>query len=234
MNSGGKMKLATIVTLLVLISACGQEQIIPAYESQNPGIKDLSFKINLKTLEVDEVNPANSVPIVPKVPIIGGIFKKLGSMLVDLKVINGTQINLEPIYYEFYELDSVDFEVINNIKLNGINLSTLSSGKENLDFIKEIKIYLELPDNEKSNKEESLLVLSYNRDLLNKSSQNILNLNLKASDLDWKVLLKNNRKFVIHPKVIVDKNPNKSLDIEGSIKFNIKVNIDKFFQSTNI
>lgn len=151
-----KNTLALIVAIL-LFNSCSEESITPAYtpktfqqESQR-GDGAIQLSLNMEDLEVDEFGDE-----IGDVPVVGSVFQRLAGMFADISIDdeNGTEVVIEPTYFEFPELGEVDFDYIKGVVLDKVHLRVANDDIDgaSLSFIKRIEVYLnvdpELPEGE--------------------------------------------------------------------------------------
>lgn len=149
-----KNVLALIATLL-LLGGCSEESITPSYkpetfqEAHNNGEFELSLSV--EDVEVDEFGGE-----IGDVPVVGSVFQRLAGMFADISIDdeNGTEVVIEPTYFEFPELNQVDFDYIRGVDLKKVHLRVANDDIDgaSLSFIKRIEVYLnvdpEIPETE--------------------------------------------------------------------------------------
>ncbi|MBK24981.1 MAG: hypothetical protein CME70_13370 [Halobacteriovorax sp.] len=146
-----------LLSLLFLILSCSEESIKPAFEPKTfqeqqrsqQGTDAIQLSLNMEDLEVDEFGGE-----IGDVPVVGSVFQRLAGMFADISIDdeNGTEVVIEPTYFEFPELEEVDFEYIKGVVLDKVHLRVANDDVDgaSLSFIKRIEVYLnvdpELPE----------------------------------------------------------------------------------------
>jgi len=145
-----KIYLLSILALaLGLLSGCmTEEKITPAYpvEKLEDQLSDLAFNI-----PIDRVQVQDEFRNVGNVRHIGNAFRRFAEMLADVNIDRGQTgtLDLDPLDYQFYELDDVDFKFVKNILLQNVHLVMDEREKEtnaNFGFIKFLEIYVKFQD----------------------------------------------------------------------------------------
>ncbi len=146
-----------LLSILLLILSCSEESIKPAFEPKTfqeqqrsqQGSEAIQLSLNMEDLEVDEFGGE-----IGDVPVVGSVFQRLAGMFADISIDdeNGTEVVIEPTYFEFPELEDVDFEYIKGVVLDKVHLRVANDDVDgaSLSFIKRIEVYLnvdpELPE----------------------------------------------------------------------------------------
>lgn len=161
------MKTAVITLLFIgLISSCSKESITPAYnpktlqeqQTSQFGNEAIQISLSIEDLEVDEFGGE-----IGDVPVVGSVFQRLAGMFADISIDdeNGTEVVIEPTYFELAELAEIDFNYIKGVGLDKVHLRV---GNDDIDgaslsFIKRIEVYINvdpvIPDREDTDEDET-------------------------------------------------------------------------------
>lgn len=136
------------ILLIILLSAfsCAKETIQPTWSpltiNQQRGNRPYSVSIPIEELDIDEFGSD-----IGDVPVVGGIFQQLATMFADIAIDdeNGTEIEVEPTIFSFPELAQVDFDLVKNLQVDGVQLRVEESEKRSeatLSFIKRVEVYI--------------------------------------------------------------------------------------------
>lgn len=142
---------------ILLFNSCSEESITPSYtpktfqEESQRGDGAIQLSLNMEDLEVDEFGDE-----IGDVPVVGSVFQRLAGMFADISIDdeNGTEVVIEPTYFEFPELGDVDFNYIKGVVLDKVHLRVANDDIDgaSLSFIKRIEVYInvdpEVPDTE--------------------------------------------------------------------------------------
>lgn len=154
-------KALTILLFLSLIVGCSKESITPAFspktlqqqQTSQFGHEAIQIKLSIEDLEVDEFGGD-----IGDVPVVGSVFQRLAGMFADISIDdeNGTEVVIEPTYFELAELEQIDFNYIKGVGLDKVHLRVGNDDVDgaSLSFIKRIEVYINvdpvIPDREET------------------------------------------------------------------------------------
>lgn len=157
----------TLITILLMFASCSEESITPSYQPKTFGEQQrnqlgseaIQLSLNMEDLEVDEFGGE-----IGDVPVVGSVFQRLAGMFADISIDdeNGTEVVIEPTYFEFPELNEVDFDYIKGVALDKVHLRVANDDVDgaSLSFIKRIEVYLnvdpELPETDEDDNSGSV------------------------------------------------------------------------------
>ena len=157
----------TLITILLMFSSCSEESITPSYQPKTFGEQQrnqlgseaIQLSLNMEDLEVDEFGDE-----IGDVPVVGSVFQRLAGMFADISIDdeNGTEVVIEPTYFEFPELNEVDFDYIKGVALDKVHLRVANDDVDgaSLSFIKRIEVSLnvdpELPEEDEDDNSGSV------------------------------------------------------------------------------
>lgn len=233
-------RILLLLTLLLLFNSCSEESITPAFNPQTLEEESISrggdgaikISLDIADLEVDEFGSE-----IGDVPVVGSVFQRLAGMFADISIDdeNGTEVIIEPTYFEFPELEQVNFEYIKGVSLDNVHLKAANGDTDGvgLSFIKRIEVYLNInpekpeddTENEAGNRDkESILLLVYDKD---RDTLGCLSkcLDMRVQRVDWREILKSASSFSIETKLVVDSVPKARIELGGEVKFSITVDL---------
>ncbi len=145
---------------------CSKESITPAFSPKTLGQQQTSqfgheaiqISLSIEDLEVDEFGGE-----IGNVPVVGSVFQRLAGMFADISIDdeNGTEVVIEPTYFELAELEQIDFNYIKGVGLDKVHLRV---GNDDIDgaslsFIKRIEVYINvdpvIPDRDETEENET-------------------------------------------------------------------------------
>jgi hypothetical protein len=135
--------------LLAFASGCSKESITPAYspktlqqqQTSQFGNESIQISLSMEDLEVDEFGGD-----IGDVPVVGSVFQRLAGMFADISIDdeNGTEVVIDPTYFELAELEQIDFNYIKGVGLDKVHLRVANDDMDgaSLSFIKRIEVYI--------------------------------------------------------------------------------------------
>jgi hypothetical protein len=158
-------KMFNIFLFMNLIFACSKESITPAFspktlqqqQTSQFGHEAIQISLSIEDLEVDEFGGD-----IGDVPVVGSVFQRLAGMFADISIDdeNGTEVVIDPTYFELAELEQIDFNYIKGVGLDKVHLRV---GNDDIDgaslsFVKRIEVYINvdpvIPDREETEETE--------------------------------------------------------------------------------
>jgi hypothetical protein len=158
-------KAFNILLFMTLIIGCSKESITPAFspktlqqqQTSQFGHEAIQISLSIEDLEVDEFGGE-----IGDVPVVGSVFQRLAGMFADISIDdeNGTEVVIEPTYFELAELEQIDFNYIKGVGLDKVHLRV---GNDDIDgaslsFVKRIEVYINvdpiIPDREDTEEDE--------------------------------------------------------------------------------
>lgn len=237
------MKFAHLMILSVLLNSCGvkeENRPFAPVTTIDEQLEDKVFHIDLPMTDYQVTEYAKKLDL--PFPLLGGFFKKsaqiISNIIIGIHSDTGLK-EIDNIEFQINELDDIDFEFINSVYLEFIDLRVREvEGMGNLEFINSIEVYLqERPGEElkelldsKSKKfygPGKLQILTYQKEgdkqFIN-HGRNFNWIRLRSNIENWKSILQKKRNYSVFVRVKVDKVPTKKVSFEGLIGFNVKLN----------
>jgi len=222
------------------LTSCGfKEHVTPLVAPEPLAGTELEVVVPISSIDIP-----NMTEQVNSVSLIGPIFGNIASSLADLTLHedNGKEVPVDPVVFEFPELEGANLSAIRELNVKAIKLHALANNEEiSLHFFRRIEIYLEtksktlghenVTDDESihyvdvnaENKEvKGQLILSYDRD---RHSLRCLTrcLDLQVDQANWKNILRDGRRFILRTRVVVDSMPSSDMKIGGRVVVSGKI-----------
>ena len=163
-------------------------------------------------------------------PLFGKLFQTMAFVLANTTISTkgGMNLELEAIEVDLNSLASIDFNMIDWLKLDSLMVRIDSAKKkDSLSFIEKVEIYaiLDQPLKGTATDENGMTKLvSYDKKV-NPLECDGRCLNLKIEKLNWKELIQNNPKIKLQPKIVINSVPKSTMALAGSVSFSIKFNL---------
>ena len=154
-------KVVSALLFLTLVIGCSKESITPAFspktlqqqQTSQFGHEAIQITLSMEDLEVDEFGGD-----IGDVPVVGSVFQRLAGMFADISIDdeNGTEVVIDPTYFELAELEQIDFNYIKGVGLDKVHLRVANDDMDgaSLSFIKRIEVYINvdpvIPDREET------------------------------------------------------------------------------------
>ncbi len=216
------------ILLSILMLSCGTK------ESIEPTFAPVSIDEQLEarpvevSLDIDDFDIEEFGADFAQVAELGPLFQELAGHLANIAIAeeNGQMVDIEPIIYYANELDQIeDWSYFSRVGIKKININIQDSDDlelASLDFIEEVKIYVDFKEPEigqlKRKEGEGILIASY----INGANQGRLGcsekcISLAIEEIDWMEILKTQRTFTIYPELKVNKVPKVKMSVGGEV-----------------
>lgn len=209
--------------------SCGKENLTPHFKpitiNELKSHKAMSFSYQINDTQIDEYAKDTG-----KFPLFGKLFKAIAVVLANSTISSrgGQELELADVDVDLNTLSSVDFELIQLINLDSINLSVKKAReRDSLAFIDKLEIYAKfdvpVPGLEVDAEGFSKIVY-YDRakDFLTNGDQLV---KFNISKVDWKQILETNKFVQLRPKMVINSVPLSSMKLSGSIDFSVKFDV---------
>ncbi len=218
-----------LLVMAVILSACGKEKLTPLVtpmtvnELRNDQPVRFSYKID--ETQIDEYAKNTG-----KFPIFGKLFQSIAFVLANSSITSrgGHSLDLPAVDVDLTSLEEIDFDYIEWIRLDSLSIMIENAKKkDSLNFISKVEIYADLAERLPGVPvdEDGLSRLVYFDSTQHKLECENRCINLKLEKIDWKQLLKKNKKVKLQPKIIINSVPKSSMALAGSVGFSVKFNL---------
>lgn len=217
---------AILIAASLIFASCGKEKLTPMVapvtinELRDDQPIHFSYKIDDTQIEEYAKNTG-------KFPIFGKLFQSIAHVLANNKISKegGYALELPAVDVDLSSLGEIDFDYIEWIRLDSLTMMIANAKKsDSLTFIGKIEIYALLDEPLKGVPQDKL---GYSRLVYYDVSQHKLEcenrcLNLRLEKVNWKELMKNNKKVKLQPKITIISVPTSSMALAGSVGFSVK------------
>ena len=218
-----------ILALTVFFSSCGKEKLTPlvAPMTVNELRNDQPVRFSYK---IDETQIDEYAKNTGKFPIFGKLFQSIAFVLANSSITSrgGHSLDLPAVDVDLTSLEEIDFEYIEWIRLDSLSIMIENAKKkDSLNFISKVEIYADLAERLPGVPvdEDGFSRLVYFDSTQHKLECENRCINLKLEKIDWKQLLKKNKKVKLQPKIIINSVPKSSMALAGSVGFSVKFNL---------
>ena len=226
--------------IILIIISCGRHELITPFAMPSdaplaPYV--IKGEYYIEPLDIVDTGPIGKIPI----PIIGGLIKGIGNTMADIFVAISSGIKIKDIdEIEEIDLSSVDFDMIQEIKLTNLNIrivknsenkpktifgrfyNTILSKKAKLDFIDYIEIYATNKQSIVGKKvDNKILVASYYHDKnFISPTKKMIKFNLH-NHKKLLMMLKKNPSLLLFPKVKIRKIPKRTFLVKKDLNYKL-------------
>lgn len=177
--------------------------------------------------KIDETQIEEYAKNTGKFPIFGKLFQSIAFVLANSTINSkgGHPLDLPPVEVDLASLGEIDFDYIEWIRLDSLSvIIDKAKKKDSLAFIGKIEIYAQLDEPIKGvpvdeNGYSRLVYFDIEKHKLECENRC---LNLKAEKINWKDLLKKNKRIRLQPKIVINSVPKSSMALAGSVGFSVK------------
>lgn len=215
-----------LIFALFFSTSCGKEKLTPlvAPVTVNELRDDQPIRFSYK---IDETQIEEYAKNAGKFPIFGKLFQSIAFVLANSSINSkgGHPLDLPAVEVDLESLGDIDFDYIEWIRLDSLNITIdKAKKKDNLSFIGKVEIYAlldePLPGVPVDAKGFSRLVY-FDIDKHKLECENRC-INLRSEKINWKELLRNNKRVRLQPKIIINSVPKSSMALAGSVGFSVK------------
>lgn len=217
-------------TFLVLVFvSCGKDKLTPLYQpitfNELKNNKPTNFTYQINDTQIDEYGKNAG-----QFPLFGKLFKSIAVVIANATILNsgGRELELESIDVDLSDLSMIDFELVDSIKFDALNLSVKNAtNMDTLSFIEKLEVYakLDVPI-------PGLLVdtAGFSKVVYYERTTRILDCNnlcikFNIANVNWKQLFKTNKIVHLKPKLIINSVPLSTMKLAGTIDFSVKFNL---------
>lgn len=222
-------KFGIVLLLLIFIFSCGKEKLTPLYDAKTinelKNNQPMYFSYQIDDTQIDEYAKNAG-----KFPIFGKLFQAIAVVLANSTINNegGHELELGAIDVDLSLLADLDFNYLTWIKLNSLLIEIRNSkSKDSLKFIDKIEIYAKLNNSSSLPVDEK----GFTRLLYFDRKVQVLECEDKCLHLEqdvgvnWKEIMANNKVISIHPKIVINSVPLRSMKLAGSVDFSVKFDV---------
>ncbi|MBY0413243.1 MAG: hypothetical protein K2Q18_03715 [Bdellovibrionales bacterium] len=218
-----------IFTSFLLLFSCGKEKLTPLVSAktvnQLRNDEPIHFTYSISPTQIDEFARGAG-----KFPIFGKLFQGIAFVLANSTISSkgGMELNLDPVDIDLSDLENIDFNYIDWVRLDYMVASLDNAKKrDSLEFIDKIEVYAILEHNLANNppNDEGMTRLVFYDTKMHTLGCDGKCLDLRVEKLDWKELLRMNPKVKLLPKITIKEVPQSSMALAGSVSFSIKFNL---------
>ncbi len=218
-----------ILAIPMIFTSCGKVKLTPLVSPMTINeLRDeqpIHFSYKIDETQIDEYAKNTG-----KFPIFGKLFQSIAFVLANSTISSkdGHVLDLPMVDVELESLGEVDFDYVEWVRLDSLTIMIENANrKDNLDFISKIEIYAQLDEAIKGVPQDSegfsrLVYFDITKHQLDCDGKC---LNLKMENINWKELLKKNKKIKLRPKIVINSVPKSSMALAGLVGFSVKFNL---------
>ena len=92
-------QIVLLVFMIIFFWSCKpHEKIEPSFEAKPLSSKKIQLSFKIGDVDVERKEPEGEIPIISDIPLLGGIFKHIGKIFVDMKIQDGIKIQILHLY----------------------------------------------------------------------------------------------------------------------------------------
>lgn len=228
------MKKTASLTLILLaalaFTSCGKEKLTPMVSAKTinelRSDQPINFSYRIDSTQIDEFARNTG-----KFPVFGKLFQSIAFVLANTSISTkgGMELNVDPIEVDLNTtVDEIDFTFIEWLRLDSLILHIDNAKKkDSLNFIEKIEVYAIIEngiENPPFAESTVIKLVSFDKKLNDLECEGRC-LNLDIEKVNWKELIKNNKKLKLQPKIIINSVPKSTMALAGSVSFSIKFDL---------